>query len=421
MGPTGFGEGIVIARQAFRPALAVPEFRRLWVADLQSYLGDQLARVALAVLVYDRTHSGLATSVVYALTYLPALLGGLVLGGLADRFPRRTVLVASDSTRAVLLAAMALPGVSTPGIAILLSFSVLMGGLFNTAESAVVADIVEGEAFTAATGLRNVTGQVAQLLGFAVGGAAVAAFGTRPALLLDAATFVISAVVLRTGLRNRPAARSAGSDLGGPSAGRSGRLIWRTIQVLYAQPTLRHLLALAWVGGVFIVAEGLAAPFVRQHGGGPASTGLLLAAAPAGMALGSLLFIRHFGPRRRAVVAAPLAVLAALALVGYPLASAIPIAMILLFLNGFFSAYQVQVIAEFVPAVPAEIRGQAIGIGSSGLVAVQGVALLVGGLVAEAVGVTVAVSTAGLGCLLVALYLCVARSRARDDRGLSTR
>src|SRR4051794_39898944 len=91
--------------QVFR----VPEFRVLWIADLFSVVGDQLARVALAVLVFGRPGSPMWAAVTYALTFLPALLGGVLLGGLADRFRRREVLVVTDVLRAVLIGVMAIP------------------------------------------------------------------------------------------------------------------------------------------------------------------------------------------------------------------------------------------------------------------------------------------------------------------------
>jgi hypothetical protein len=69
----------------FRAVFAVREFRALWAAELLSRLGDQLARVSLVVLVHHRTSSALLTGPTYALTYIPSLLGGLLLGGLADR------------------------------------------------------------------------------------------------------------------------------------------------------------------------------------------------------------------------------------------------------------------------------------------------------------------------------------------------
>ena len=65
------------------------DFAVLYFAGAQSQLGDQLARVALAILVFSRTGSGLATAATYALTFLPAVVGGVLLSGLADSRPRR--------------------------------------------------------------------------------------------------------------------------------------------------------------------------------------------------------------------------------------------------------------------------------------------------------------------------------------------
>lgn len=66
-------------RVGFREVLRVREFRYLFIADIQSQLGDQLARVALSVLVFSRTGSTLLTAAVFALTFLPAVLAGWVL------------------------------------------------------------------------------------------------------------------------------------------------------------------------------------------------------------------------------------------------------------------------------------------------------------------------------------------------------
>ena len=86
---------------------AVGEFRYLWLAQVLSVLGDQLARVAMTVLVYDQTRSAFWAAVTYAVTLVPWLLGGLALSGLADRLPRRTVMVACDIARMLLVGGMA--------------------------------------------------------------------------------------------------------------------------------------------------------------------------------------------------------------------------------------------------------------------------------------------------------------------------
>src|ERR1700712_716707 len=99
------------ARPGARSVLAVPEFRGLFTAHLLSLLGDQLARVALAVLVFSRTGSALLTALVYALGFLPAVVAGPLLSPLADRWPRRELMIGCDLVRAVLVAGMALaPG-----------------------------------------------------------------------------------------------------------------------------------------------------------------------------------------------------------------------------------------------------------------------------------------------------------------------
>src|SRR2546430_8812855 len=93
----------------YRDVFAVGEFRALFAAHLQSVIGDQLARVALAVLVFTRTHSPGLTTLTYALTFIPALIGGPPLSRPAARLPRRPLMVGCALPRAVLLPPPATP------------------------------------------------------------------------------------------------------------------------------------------------------------------------------------------------------------------------------------------------------------------------------------------------------------------------
>src|SRR5260221_14792002 len=103
----------------FREVFAVGEFRALWLAQLLSVAGDQLARVAMTVLVFDRTHSALWTALTYAVTFLPWVIGGLALSGLADRRPRREGRVACDVARMGLVCLMALGSLQSASAAAL--------------------------------------------------------------------------------------------------------------------------------------------------------------------------------------------------------------------------------------------------------------------------------------------------------------
>src|ERR1700746_1599632 len=103
------GKGAVPARATFRDVFAVREFRVLWFSEILSVAGDRLALVALTLLVYDRTRSPLLAALAYAAGYLPWVIGGLFLADVADRYPRRSVMVFCDAVRAGLVAAMVLP------------------------------------------------------------------------------------------------------------------------------------------------------------------------------------------------------------------------------------------------------------------------------------------------------------------------
>ncbi|NUT96562.1 MAG: MFS transporter [Saccharothrix sp.] len=359
----------------FRAAFAVPEFRVLWCAAALSTVGDQLARVALSVLVFQRTGSAAWTALTYASTMLPALVSGVLLSGLADRFPRRAVMVAADVVRAVLLAVMAVPGVPLPLVAALLVVAQLAEPPFAAAQGALLPTVL-GDRYEAGQSVHLITHQTGLLLGFAGGGLVVAWLGTSGALLADAVTFAASAVLLRFGLLARPAA-GAVSRVGFRI--RAGAvLVWRDRR-------LRLLVALGWLALFTVVPEGLAAPFSAEVGVGAEGVGLLLAADPAGMVLGTVL-LRFLPTARRVRLLGLLAVATALPLAGYWLDPGLFGAVALLALSGVFSAYQVTAGATFVRLVPDAQRGQALGFARSGLVAAQGLGVAGGGVLATGVG-----------------------------------
>src|ERR1700759_1220970 len=97
------------AALTFRAVFAGREVRAPWFSEILSVAGDRLALVALTLLVYDRTRSPLLAAAAYAAGYVPWVVGGLFLAALADRRPRRQVMVACDAVRAVLVAVMAVP------------------------------------------------------------------------------------------------------------------------------------------------------------------------------------------------------------------------------------------------------------------------------------------------------------------------
>src|SRR5690349_24839916 len=121
------------AATTFRDVFAVAEFRALWAAQMLSVAGDQLARVALTVLVYDRTRSALLAAVAYAASIVPVFLGGILLSGIADRRPRRQGMIACDLARVPLAALMAVPGMPVAALIVLLCALTAIGAPFGSA------------------------------------------------------------------------------------------------------------------------------------------------------------------------------------------------------------------------------------------------------------------------------------------------
>ena len=391
-------------RVTFTDVLRVREYRILWIADIQSSIGDQLARVALAVLVFERTSSAILTAATYALTFLPALIGGTVLSGVADRVPRRRVMVACDVIRAVMFGGMALPHMPLGVLALLLVLAVLCEAPFTSAQAAMMPSILpDHDLYVVGTGLRSITYQVAQLAGFVGGGLTVAAIGAREGLALNALTFAISGVLIMIGVRARPAAHAEHPD----------RSMTAGIRLVFTHPQLRVLVGLVWLAGLYVVPEGVAAPYAAKIAHGAAPVGWLMASMPVGTALGTYLFVRWVPSQLRSRWLAPLGAAAGLPFVACLTTPPLAVSLVLWMLAGLFFCYQVQATTEFMRIVPDRHRGQAIGIGSSGLLAAQGIGILLGGWVGSTLGIGWAVGGAGLAGVVIATILGIFWARAQ--------
>lgn len=268
-----------------RSAFAVREFRAMWVAEALSQAGDQLARVALSVLVYEQTASAGLTG----LTYLPTLIGGTVLARLADKYPRRAVMIVCDLVRALMAALMALPDMPFVWLCVLLVGLTTAGGPFRAAQLALLPTVLEGkERYLAGLAVRNITIQAAQVAGFAGGGMVIALVGAQWGLGINALTFAISGMFIWLGVRSRPAAGPSGS---GPT-GRWSRWFGTGASAMRAVPGVGVLFAVKMLAGIHVMPEGLAAPFADQLAAGTAAVGLILASDPVGSVIGAWAYSR---------------------------------------------------------------------------------------------------------------------------------
>ena len=417
-------------RATFRSVFAVGEFRSLWTAQVLSVVGDQLARVALTVLVYDQTRSAFWAAVTYAVTLVPWLLGGLALSGLADRLPRRGVMVACDLARMVLVAVMAALSLRVtatgvlPLLVVLLFAVTLLDSPFKAARSAMLPDILAGDRYVLGVAVSQTALQIGMVAGFSLGGVIVTVLHTSGALFLDAATFAGSAILVRAGVRARPAAADTAADTAGHAApaSRLGQMM-AGVHLVFGRPVLRTLVLFGWLVTFYVVPMGLAAPVAaRLHSGLPAAvtTGLVFAAGPFGTMIGAIAFSRFVPPARRQAWLGPLAIAACGVLVAFAVGPGLAGAMIILAVSGACASYQLAANSAFVAAVPPERRGQAFGLANGGMQVFQGLWIVLAGALAGHPPLSPALVIAfsgGIGAVLAAALAWTRRGEAEPETG----
>jgi predicted MFS family arabinose efflux permease len=397
--PTRAGAG-------YRAVFAVREFRAVFAAHVLSLLGVVVSEIALTVLVYDLTGSPLLSALTFALGFLPYLLGGTLLAGVADRCPARRVLVVCDLVCAACVAVMVLPGTPVGGLLALRCAVAAVSPVFTGTRMAALTDILgEGELYVLGRSLLRIVSQSALLAGFGAGGLLLAAVSPRQAIAVTAVTFLCSALLLRFGTKDRPARAGArGALLADSLAG--ARLLLRDRRI-------RVLLLLFWLPAMFVVApEALAAPYADELGIGPAALGLLMCAMPVGHIAAELYAGSAMSPGTRSRIVLPVAAVGLLPLLGYAVRPGLAWALALLVLAGAGAAYVIGLDQWFVEAVPEELRGRAMTLLTAGLMTIQGVGMALAGLAAEFWPVHGVVTGAGALGTLCSLALVVQARRS---------
>ncbi|MGW4955791.1 MFS transporter [Nonomuraea sp. NPDC004186] len=293
------------------------DYRRLLLAGLISQTGDWVISTGLAFHVYRLTGSTLSTAIMLLVSRLPDVVLGSLAGVLADRWDRRRVLVVTD----VLLALGLLPllAVRGPGQVWIVYAVALWTGVLSTvlapAQKALVPRIVAESQLVRANALHGQTGQAARLLGAMLGGLAVSAGGLAAVVLIDVASFLVSAALQAT---LRPPGRPA------RTATMGGQWV-AGLRLAMGDAGVRLLVAYMMITGL---GEGifatLAAPFVSDVLGGAGDAyGLFLSVQAVGGILGGLVVALRPGradPRVLLGGATVVFGLVDLALFTYPLA-----------------------------------------------------------------------------------------------------
>jgi MFS family permease len=281
-------------RPSERPSFG-RDFQAFWLGQTVSNLGSSITQFAIPLIVFELTHSAVNLAVATAAWFLPYLLFGLVIGAWVDRLDRKRLMIACNAAAAALL--VSVPALSAAG---LLSvwwiyavgfFQSTIFIAFSSSEFAAIPSLVEAEELVAANGRIQASYAAASVVGPLLAGALVATIRPESLLLVDAATFVVSAAALasvtrslnlgprrqRTRIRSdvvegvryvlrHPVLRNISVMMALTNF--AGTTVWAEL-VLFAKDRLQATnseVAVLWAAGSFgIVLAGLAAPRLRKR------------------------------------------------------------------------------------------------------------------------------------------------------------
>ena len=273
--------------------MSLPGFRRLFWASTISRWGDTFSAVALVILVFRLTGSGLQVGIVVALEVVPVLLFGLAAGVVVDRLPRRRVMLAADLARAAIAFGLAAFGdelVVVYAAAFALS---AMTTLFNPAAASVVPTLVGDDDVLGANSALWSAAVVSQVALAPLAGGLVALVGPGPAFALNGASFLASAGAI-AGLTVPPvmALTTRAGPLQQVREGLEAVRASRLLRTLVGVQALAALSAGATSALLVVLAE-------RHLDVGPGRFGVLLGAIGIGAGLGPLVLQRVVAEVRR--------------------------------------------------------------------------------------------------------------------------
>lgn len=284
-------------------SLRVPNYRQYFFGILTSNAGTWMARTAQAwlVLVVLTDHDAQALGVVTGLQFLPILLFSTLGGALADRFPKRLLMICTQTTmalNAVLLGALVLSGhVQLWHVYVCAMIDGTAAAIDNPARQSFVSELVPTEQLSNAIGLNSASFNAARLIGPGLAGLLIAAFGTGPVFWINAGTFIAVILALAT-LRTdqlSPAPRAKGR--GGVREG---------LRYVRQRPYLLLIMLIAAVVGLFGMNYQLTNVMMSTmvFGRGAAEYGMLGSVMAIGSLTAALLAARRARPRLRLLMVA---------------------------------------------------------------------------------------------------------------------
>lgn len=392
-------------------SLEVPNYRRYFVGQLISLSGTWMQTVAALWLILTLTGSGVAVGLTTALQFLPMLLVGAWGGLLADRIPKRRLLMATQvlmAVPAVGLFAVTATGVVVPWMVYLAVFAMgAVNAVDNPTRQSFVIEMVGPERVVNAVSLNSVIVQAARIVGPALAGVLIAAFGVVPCFGLNALTFV--AMILALWTMNPRALQAAPLAPRQPGAIRAGlRYVVRTPEL--ALP-LALMALVGTLGFNFQVVLPLLAKFSFE--GDASAYAVLVSAMGVGSIAGALVTGAHGRTGPRLIVGGALAfgLSAALAAAMPTLALEVPVLALLGAASVTFAA---TINSTLQLAVSPDMRGRVMALYSVVFLGSTPIGAPLTGWLAQTYDPRAALLLAGVAGLAAAWAAHISYARVRE-------
>jgi putative nucleotidyltransferase with HDIG domain len=389
-----------VRQPRYRDLLAIRQFRRLWVGQGVSYFGDMMNTTGIAIMLFVVSQSASLVALGLIAKAVPTVVFGLMAGSIADRYNRQWVMVGADISRALLTVGIPFLALHwLPGVFISVFFIATASAFFNPAKQAILPNLVPSDLLVKANSLVFSSERTMELLGYALAGIIAAAVSWVPLFLIDAGTYLFSAVTLLgipdTLHKVRMTAPRIFQDV------RDG------MRFILANRVLRSTMALS---GAFALFAGLTYPTLvvltyRVLHAGASGYGFLEAMIGAGAIIGALAAPRLMGRNKAGIL-----ILGAVGACGLSYAFTgftvnLYFAIAFLFLGGIASTiYFVPLISVLQREASDNLRGRVMStrllLSQSGLLAGMAIA----GPLTDRVGAALVFVTAG-GLLLAAALL----------------
>jgi predicted MFS family arabinose efflux permease len=379
--------------RTYRELFAVPEFTPLFLLSGVQTAALTVEGLALGTLVHDATGSPLLAALSMFGGSFAQVIGATMLLSAADRLPPRAVLTAVPAVCASGVLVMAVPGLPVGGVLLLVLLLGLVNSVNGGARWGLLLRVLPADGYVLGRSVFTMATGFTQIAGFAVGGVLIALLSPRGALLTAAGLFLAAAVLARLGLRGRPAAAA-----GRPSV----RETWRVDRRLWALPARRLVYLALWLpNGLVVGCEALFLPYAGD------AAGVLFAAAALGMLLGDAAMGRLVPPALRSRLITPVRVLLAAPFLLFAVPGGLPVpvaaALALLACTGYSAGLLLQ--ERLIALTPEDIRGQALGLHSAGMLTMQAVGATLAGAAAQWLGPGPAIGLLAGASLLVTLAL----------------